>query len=113
MKIALIFLCLFAVAYSISEEAEDTSLVDDAVPEGERSCTPIGGDCEPGNDCKCCNKWAYCKCTLFNKWGCSCVFGDAMVCQRKKEQCRDPQVMDFPKGPCFYSTRKNKRRMTG
>nr|ALJ10810.1 cystine knot toxin [Dolomedes sulfureus] len=111
MKTAVFFLCLLAVAYSTESEAEDTSLVDDGAleVEEERSCVALGGECN-GNDCKCCNKWTYCKCPLWGVLGCSCVFGDSMVCVRKRESCKNPEVMDYPKGSCFSSKRGNNRR---
>nr|QDC23132.1 toxin 37 isoform precursor [Cupiennius salei] len=101
MKTALIFLCFLAVVYSAETESKDTSVREELAPkEEERACVPLGEECN-GNDCKCCNKWTYCKCPFGTGFACSCVFGGAMVCERKKKKCKNPEVMNTPPGPCF------------
>ena len=109
MKTAFFFIFLFAVAYCADNPDEEaTELLDNVAAEEARSCVEGGKDCK--NDCQCCGKWSYCKCPLWGAFGCSCVIGDSMVCVRKKNDCKNPAVMNTPPGGCFSSRRGNNRR---
>nr|Q5Y4U3.1 RecName: Full=U9-agatoxin-Ao1a; Short=U9-AGTX-Ao1a; AltName: Full=AgorTX_B7a; Flags: Precursor [Agelena orientalis]AAU93683.1 toxin-like structure AgorTX_B7a precursor [Agelena orientalis] len=110
MKLLLAIAGLFLVQ-TLAEDVrahEESSFLAAVAPEEQRACIKEGEKC--AGDCQCCGKWSYCSCPLFGALGCSCIIGDAMVCVRKKKECRTSDVMNTPPGGCFSSSKRRHGR---
>nr|WBW69971.1 venom protein [Lampona murina] len=101
MKISFLLVLLIAAVYSGEIAAEEKDADNIPGKKSRNTCLKPGEECT--NTCQCCSKVTYCKCPLGGFFGCSCVYGDSMVCLRKRKECKGygSDIVDNPPGSCF------------